>query len=174
MVLSEINLIKLSILPVFFLLLLSLSGCSADEEQNRLKIGDPAPTFQAQDINGKTIDLEAFHNQPVVLRFFYPNCQYCRADTAIFNDYYDRFKGKGLHIIYLNTSPNSEDLRQFVDDLHIKFPVIWDAKMKVANKYRVKMVPQAIVINPDHKIIAAILGGVGKEQLDSLLGKFLK
>jgi hypothetical protein len=46
--------------------------------------------------------------------------------------------------------------------------------MEIANKYRVKMVPQAIVLDPDHKIIAAILGGVSNEQLDNLLGKFLK
>ncbi len=166
---------RTAIIFIIAVALLSLAGCGTDDNSspNRLKIGDIAPGFNTRDINGKPIILENFANEPVVLRFFYPDCQYCRADTAIFNDYYKKFKDRGLHIIYLNTSPNSEDLRQFVDELHIKFPVIWDQKMEIANKYRVKMMPQAIVLNPDHKIIAAILGGVSKEQLDSLLSSFL-
>jgi peroxiredoxin len=167
-------LIKITLRSLLVVLFLSLTACSADKNGNRLKIGDSAPLFQTQDINGQTVNLASFLNQPVVLRFFYPNCQYCRADTSIFNKYYEKYKSKGLHIIYLNTAPKSDDLRQFVDDLHIEFTVIWDAKMEIANKYRVKMVPQAIVLNPGHKIIAAILGGVSKEQLDNLLGKFLK
>jgi len=166
--LSRSTLLLLIILPI-----LLLGGCGRNTAKN-LKVGDKAPEFSAKDLNGHTIDLKSYRGKPVILRFFQPNCQYCRADTAILNKYYGKFKDKGLNIVYLDTSPTSDDLKQFVDDLHIKFPVIWDTGMNIAHKYRVKIVPQTIILNPAHEITGAILGGVGKEQLDNLLGKYLK
>ncbi len=152
--------------------LLLFTSCSGNNHK-KLRMGDVAPPFTALDLQGQKIILNAYIGKPVVLRFFYPNCRYCRADTAVFNQYYREFKDQGLLIVYLDTAARGEDLRQFVDDLKIKFPVISDARKEVADKYRVNLVPQTIVLNPQHRIVAAILGGVSREQLDSLLGKFL-
>ncbi|MFW8602353.1 TlpA family protein disulfide reductase [Desulfobacterota bacterium M19] len=154
------------------LILILLTSCSGNDHQ-KLHIGDVAPPFTALDLQGRKIILNAYTGKPVVLRFFYPNCRYCRADTAVFNQYYREFKDQGLLIVYLDTAAKGEDLQKFVDDLKIKFPVISDARKEVADKYRVNLVPQTIVLSPQHRIIAAILGGVSREQLDSLLGKFL-
>lgn len=165
---SVCRLLILACLP-----LLLFTSCSSSKNNKKLRIGDVAPPFTALDLQGQKIILNAYIGKPVVLRFFYPNCRYCRADTAVFNQYYREFKDQGLLIVYLDTAARGEDLQKFVDDLKIKFPVISDARKEVADKYRVNLVPQTIVLSPQHRILAAILGGVSREQLDSLLGKFL-
>lgn len=149
-----------------------LFGCS-DDAVNPLKMGDPAPIFTVQDLQGEVVKLDTYQGRPVVIRFFLPDCKYCRADTAVFNEYYQKYRDKGLGVIYVNTSPTPDDVQQFVSDLAIAFPVVLDTERKIADQYRIQVVPQTVVLDPEHKIIGAILGGVSKEQLDSLLLQFL-
>jgi len=155
------------------LLLPAVAGCGR-ESKDVLQFGGQAPPFSASDLKGNTFDLSELKGKPVVLRFFVPNCKYCRSDTKIFNEYYKKYSGKGLKIIYINTDDNSDEANKFVDELGIVFPVILDGDRKIAALYRVKIVPQTIVLDPDHKIIGAILGGVSEAELDDLLLKFLQ
>jgi len=148
-------------------------GCGKDGAR-ALKMGDPAPAFSVQDLQGATVSLDKHQGKPVVLRFFLPDCKYCRADTAVFNEYYQTYRDMGLGVIYVNTAPKTDDVQQFVSELGIMFPVVLDPARKIADQYRIQVVPQTIVLDPAHKIVGAILGGVSKEQLDALLLPFVK
>ncbi|MDA8159545.1 MAG: TlpA disulfide reductase family protein [Desulfobacteraceae bacterium] len=150
-----------------------LAACGGGQDRP-LAIGETAPAFTAQDLRGQMVSLAASQGKPVILRFFLPDCKFCRADTPIFNQYYRDYRDKGLTILYINTEPKPGEVQKFADDLRIAFPVVLDPTRKIANRYRVRAVPQTVVLDPSHKVIGVILGGVSKEQLDELLGPFLK
>ncbi|MHB8791089.1 MAG: TlpA family protein disulfide reductase [Desulfobulbaceae bacterium] len=162
---------------VFRALLLSLivlAGCNADSPAS-LKIGDPAPPFTVQSLDGMSISLADYQGSPVVVRFILTDCKYCRADTPVLNDYYARYGAKGLRVLYVDTlGVERATLEAFVKELAIEFPVARDGGGKVAASYRIKALPQTIVLSPDHKIIAAILGGVSEPELNSLLSPYLQ
>jgi cytochrome c biogenesis protein CcmG, thiol:disulfide interchange protein DsbE len=151
----------------------ALTGCGEDTPK-ALRMGEEAPAFTAKDLHGREVSLATYAGKPVVLRFFLPDCKYCRADTAVFNDYYRDYKEKGLGVIYINTDPKPGEVQKFVDDLGISFPVVLDPDRKIADQFRVQVVPQTIILDPAHRVIGAILGGVSKEELDNLLLPFLK
>lgn len=153
---------------------LCLLAACGERQDKPLAIGETAPAFTAQDLHGQPVSLAASQGKPVILRFFLPDCKFCRADTPIFNQYYRDYQAKGLAVIYINTEPKPGEVQKFVDDLHIAFPVVLDSTRKIADRYRVRAVPQTVVLDPHHKVIGVILGGVSKEQLDELLGPFLK
>lgn len=150
-----------------------LTSCG-DGPPKVIRMGDQAPAFKANDLKGQAVALENHAGKPVVLRFFLPDCKYCRADTVVFNDYYQTYKDKGLGVIYINTDPKPGEVQKFVNELKITFPVVLDPDRKIADQYRVQVVPQTIVLDPAHRVIGAILGGVSKEELDKLLSPFLK
>ncbi len=150
-----------------------LTGCGADAPK-AIRMGDQAPSFKVTDLQNQVVSLESHAGKPVVLRFFQPDCKYCRADTAVFNEYYRTYKEKGLGLIYINTAPKPGEIQEFVNDLGIIFPVVLDPDRKIADQYRVQVVPQTILLDPTHRVIGAILGGVSKEELDNLLLPFLK
>lgn len=164
-------------LPTLLLVLLltTLLSCSSDKK-NILEIGDKAPDFTAKDLEQNSIRLSDWQGSPVILRFWSTDCKFCRADTPIFNRYFDKYKEKGLHVVYINTEENpQENVAQFVRDLEIGFPVVLDnGGDEIASLYRVKVVPQTIIINPQGVITAAILGGVGEAELEELVGKHFK
>jgi len=137
-------------------------------------VGDKAPEFRAESINGGVVSTKLAAGSPMILRFFDPYCRYCKADTVVFNDYYQRYKGVGLRVVYIDTDKDVETIKGFVKDLKIEFPVVVDKDGALAELFTIKVIPQTIVLDPSHKIIGALIGGVGAPELDDLLGKFLR
>lgn len=151
---------------------LVLNGCSGDNKK-AIRTGDTLPPFSATDLDGKAFSLASHKGSPVIVRFFLLNCPYCKADTPIFNKFYDKYRKKGLEIVYINNNgTNPEEVQKFADDLKIQFPVIFDQEGKIAKQYNIRAQPLALVLSPEHKLLAALLGGVSEAELNELLGQY--
>lgn len=151
---------------------LLFSACSG-EKFKKLEIGDKAPVFSLESLDGKTFNLADHKGSPVLLRFFLTDCTYCRADTPVFNDFYTRYRDKGLQVLYIDSlGIDRKVLETFARELGILFPVAPDKGGAVSAGYNVRALPQTIVLDPDHKIIAAILGGVSEAELARLLSPY--
>ncbi|MBU2538268.1 MAG: redoxin domain-containing protein [Proteobacteria bacterium] len=164
------------IIPVllFCTVLCVLAACSGENQAaKKLQIGDPAPEFSGTDLSGQPVSLAGYQGKPVVLRFWSTDCKFCRADTPIFNQYFEKYKDAGLRVVYVNRHSDEATVHQFVDDLDIVFPVLIDKDGMISARYNIKLEPQTIIISPDHKILAAILGGVSEAELKNLLGEYL-
>lgn len=149
------------------IVIIACSGC--DSAAKKLKIGDTAPEFSGTDLSGQPLSLAGYHGQPVILRFWSTDCKFCRADTPIFNQYFEKYKSKGLRVVYINRHSDEATVRQFVSELEIGFPVLIDKDGSISAKYNIKVEPQTIILSPDHKIVAAILGGVSEAEMKNIL-----
>lgn len=161
---------KILLLPLILFVTFT-AGCS--DKAKHLKIGDAAPLFSSTDIHGNPVSLAAMKSKTVVLRFFLPDCRYCKADTAAFNKIYHRYHDKGLEILYIAVSPDTDQVKAFDRDLKLPFPLIQDSNGKIAAKYLIKAVPQVLILSPDFKIKAVVMGGVSEEELDQLIAKYI-
>jgi len=162
--------------PVFFLIFLLLpmlfTACS-QEKGKKLEVGDSAPTFSLQDLEGNTFNLLDLKGSPVLLRFFLVDCKFCRADTPVFNEFYTQYHKKGLQVLYIDSlGIDKKVVETFVKELGIIFPVAQDKGGTVSSNYNVRALPQTIVLDPEHTIIAAILGGVSEPELTQLLSPY--
>ncbi|MFC1826492.1 peroxiredoxin family protein [Thermodesulfobacteriota bacterium] len=153
---------------------LLLNSCSGDKKK-AIRTGDTLSQFSGIDLEGKTFSLSSHKGSPVIVRFFLLNCPYCKADTPIFNKFYDKYQKKGLEIVYINNNgTNSEEVQNFADDLDIRFPVIFDPEGKISKQYNIKVQPLALVLSPEHKLLAALLGGVSEAELNELLDQYFQ
>ncbi|MFA7383903.1 MAG: TlpA disulfide reductase family protein [Desulfurivibrionaceae bacterium] len=165
---------KILLLFILGFVLLALVACSGDNQSARkMKIGDPAPEFSGTDLNGRPLSLAAYQGQPVILRFWSTECKFCRADTPIFNQYFEKYKDAGLRVVYINRQSDEATVRRFVADLDIGFPVLLDKDGAISARYNIKIEPQTIFISPDHRLLGAILGGVSEAELLKILGGYL-
>jgi len=153
---------------------LLLNGCSG-ENKKAIRTGDTLPSFSGTDLNGKSFSLASHKGNPVIMRFFLLNCPYCKADTPIFNKFYDKYRQKGLEIVYINNNgANSAEVQEFADDLNVNFPVIYDPEGKIAKQYNIKAQPLALILSPEQKLLAALLGGVSEAELNELLAQYFQ
>lgn len=153
-----------------------LIGCDQGGElpQTRLQLGDSAPDFAAKDLDGNVTVLSNLQKGPVILRFFETNCRFCKADTPVFNAFLKKHQDKGLTVLYIGSFyENDTSLQTFAEELAATFPVIADNSAKLANLYGIRAYPQTLFLSPDHKILAAVLGGVGEAEMIEILGKYL-
>lgn len=155
-------------------LAVALAGCNSSTSK-RLKIGDRAPEFGIADLQGREYSLDAWQGFPVILRFWDTECKFCRADTPIFNRYFDQYQKRGLKVLYVATSNETRQrVERYITDLDIGFPVALDRDGRMAADYQVTIVPQTIFISPDKTIITAVLGGVSEAELEEIIGSFLQ
>jgi peroxiredoxin len=153
---------------------LLLNSCSG-ESSKAIRVGDAIASFSGTDLAGKPFTLASHNGKPVIMRFFLLNCPYCKADTPIFNTFYNKYRQKGLEIVYINNNgTNAEEVKVFARELNIDFPVIFDQEGKIAKQYNVKVQPLTLVLSPEHKLLAALLGGVSEAELNELLGQYMQ
>ena len=158
-----------SMLAVLGLLILAMfTSCSRGEK--RLAVGDNGPDFALEDLDGHAVRLSALANRPVILRFFVTDCKFCRADTGVFSDYYRKHQAQGLEVIYITTTAERDKVQAFAKELRIPFPLAIDTVRKVSQAYNIKVEPQTVILDGEHRIKGAILGGVGEKELDEILG----
>jgi len=104
---------------------------------NKFQVGDPAPDFTLPAQTGKSVSLQDFRGQPVVL-YFYPkdDTPGCTAEACAFRDQYEMFQEAGA--IVLGVSADSVDSHQrFATKHQLPFILLSDTKNELRKRYQV-------------------------------------
>jgi len=80
---------------------------------DRIKVGDPAPSFTLFMANKDTVSLEQFKGSPVLLEFWEMTCLPCLKANPLFERLRQQHSESGLNVIAVTTTANEE-----MDDLH--------------------------------------------------------
>ncbi len=100
-----------------------------------LKVGDPAPAFEALDQDENTVKLSDFAGKKLVL-YFYPkdNTPGCTAQACNLRDNYDQLLKQGYEILGVSTdSPKSH--KKFIEKQNLPFSLLADTDKKVHEAY---------------------------------------
>ena len=99
--------------------------------------GKKAPAIKLKNQDGKTVSLNDFKDQNIVL-YFYPkyDTSGCTLEACNFRDEFPKF-GK-LDAVILGVSPDSvESHKKFADKFNLPFDLLSDDNKEVVNKYDV-------------------------------------
>jgi thiol-disulfide isomerase/thioredoxin len=97
--------------------------------------------------------------------FFFPTCPYCNAAFPEVQKVYDRYKGQGLSMVWINVLPDEEKLIAPWRDKHgYTVPVLLGSR-SVANDYKLRMTPTHFLLDPKGTVISSHAGyTAGDEQ----------
>lgn len=101
----------------------------------KLKVGDPAPAFEATDQDGNRRTLADFAGRKLIL-YFYPkdNTPGCTAEACSLRDGRDELRAMGFEIV--GVSPDSEKShRGFVEKQSLNFTLLSDPDHTIAEAY---------------------------------------
>ena len=82
---------------VFVTLLLTLAAAG----QQNLQVGQTAPDFAAQSLDGRTVNLKDLQGKVVVLTFWSTRCEICHNEIPKLNQVVERYKGKDVVFLAL-------------------------------------------------------------------------
>lgn len=123
----------------------------------------------------ETIRLSQFKGKPVLLYFWASWCVPCRLESPDLEKTYRTKKESGFTILAVNiTSQDSlQDVRAFVKEFGLTFPILLDETDSVSQLYRVRGLPTSIFIKPDGLIQRTFIGGMSNEQIEDFVTEIL-
>lgn len=122
--------------------------------QAAVKTQNIAPDFKLQDLGQKVFSLSSYRNkQPVFLFFWTTWCPFCRRGLRDLNDSYPELAQKGWEVLAIDTGEPAEKVKRFADSYSLKFNVLLDQDLTVANAYDVLGVPTYVLIDKGGLIV---------------------
>jgi peroxiredoxin len=125
------------------------------------RAGFLAPDFTLGALRGGEISLAELRGQSVVLNLWASWCPPCRAEMPALQNAYERYRGRGLEIIALNTTyqDNESAAAEFARELGLEFPILLDRTGLVSNLYHLRALPTTFFIDREGVIQKVIIGG---------------
>ena len=110
----------------------------------------------------KTLSLDDFTGQAVVINIWGQWCGPCRAETTQLQKVYDTTHGSGVALLGIDVRDNNRDAaRDFVVDRKITYPSIYDPAMRTmiafGGKYPTTVIPSTLVLDRQHRVAAVFL-----------------
>jgi peroxiredoxin len=140
-----------------------------------LTVGDSAPDFTLQTMNGSRFSLqEALRKGPVVLAFFKISCPVCQFAFPYLEKLYTSYRSNTVTLVGVSQD-GKKDTERFVREYGITFPVLLDDPQNypVSNAYGLTNVPSIFWVEPGGEIQVSSVGWDRKEieRISSLMSE---
>lgn len=134
-------------------------GNEASSQDNTLKtqallpigpnVGNRAPDFTLQTVDGKEVSLKSLRGKKVVINFWATWCGPCVGELPYFQDITRTWKENELVILAINLEENVSTVRNFLAGERFTFPVLLDTEGAVGKRYNVSSIPRTFFIDRD-------------------------
>ena len=123
-----------------------------------LKVGKKAPDFTLPSADGGELSLHDFARRKLLLVFTQAGCGPCHDIAPELN----RVQAKGEHQVLVVNNGEPAETREWVAEVHARFPVLMQEKFSLSKRYEIFATPFAFLI--DEQGIIASNGIVGSAQ----------
>jgi peroxiredoxin Q/BCP len=122
-----------------FLLFVSFASAQSDSAKtHELKVGMAAPNFTLHDAFGHSYKLSSYKGKMPVVVYFYPKAgtSGCTKEACGIRDDWSSFKKDKVQVLGISVD-QKDDIKKFVSDYKLNFPLLSDADKKVSKDYGV-------------------------------------
>ncbi len=113
-----------------------------------LNVGSISPPFELPDLDGKTVDLQDYlGNNVVVLSFFASWSKSCQQEIIFLEELSKKYNQNNLKIIAISYDRKLEDLKSFVSENNLSIKILLDKKLKTLKDYRILIIPTLFLID---------------------------
>ncbi|HEX9177241.1 MAG TPA: TlpA disulfide reductase family protein [Mycobacterium sp.] len=118
----------------------------------------------------KTLSLDDFRGQVVVVNIWGQWCGPCRAEITELQQVYDDTHREGVAFLGIDVRDNNRDAaRDFVVDRKVTYPSIYDPAMRTmiafGGKFPTTVIPSTLVLDRQHRVAAVFLRELLAEDL---------
>jgi thiol-disulfide isomerase/thioredoxin len=122
----------------------------------------------------KTVSLDDFKGDVVVVNVWGQWCGPCRSETRELQKVYDATKAKGVAFLGIDVRDNNrQSAVDFVTDRKVTYPSIYDPAMRTmiafGGKYPTTVIPSTVVLDRQHRVAAVFLRELLAEDLQPIV-----
>jgi cytochrome c biogenesis protein CcmG, thiol:disulfide interchange protein DsbE len=140
------------------------------------KVGQLAPDFTLNDLDGKPVRLSDLKGKAVFVNFFATWCQDCRTEMPDIEKTWQAYKDKGVVVLAVDLANQDElgDVNLFVKEFGLTMPVLRDETGSVISQYRVNVIPVSYFVNRQGVLAAVQIGAMSRQTMEQRLTKLLQ
>lgn len=136
------------VIMIAFSIVFILSGCSSAKEKG----GEPAFTFNANDIQGNSISLK--DESPTLMYFMASWCATCIGGENVLKEVQELYPKVQLITIDVDpTTDTVESLTEFQKAYGGNWPHVLDEGQKISKGYSIKQLEEMIVVDENQEIV---------------------
>jgi len=106
-----------------------------------------APDFTLKSNQHKNLRLNELKGQVVMINFWASWCGPCRQEMPLMQEIYDKYKKLGFTIWAVNVDEDPALADEFLQDVNVAFPILYDTENKVSVLYDIEAMPTSIMID---------------------------
>ncbi|OAB41051.1 TlpA family protein disulfide reductase [Paenibacillus antarcticus] len=135
--------------------------------------GNMAPDFNLLSLDEKNVKLSDFTGKKVILNFWGTWCPPCRVEMPHMEKMYNH-DGDNVVVLSVNltqTEKSESDVKAFVEDFGLTFPVVMDTDGDVASTYQISAYPTSYFIDSQGIIREIFKGAINDEMMEKAISK---
>lgn len=114
--------------------------------------GQQAPDFALKSSNGDNLRLSEYRGDVVMINFWATWCGPCRQEMPLLDELYQRYERVGFSLLGVNIDDDSRRAMQMIEELGVKFPVLFDARKEVSELYEVEAMPVTVLVDREGNV----------------------
>jgi peroxiredoxin len=122
------------------------------------EVGMHGPDFTLETLDGSTMTLSDYAGQIVVLHFFSAHCRPCIIEMPLVQEIYTKWSERGLVLLAITSETDQAELKEFVAEHGLTFPILIDGLETVNEAYLVPFTPYTLFLD-EHGVLREIKEG---------------
>lgn len=144
------------------------TGIAVSDDQTGIALGDRAPDFKLQTMDGEEVNLSDYKGKKVFLNFWATWCPPCKAEMPHMQAFYEE-QPEDVEILAVNLEESTEKAADFAKQYELTFPILMDADGTIAETYEVYTIPTTYVLNEDGTVHQKIVGPMDEPMMQELI-----
>ncbi|MBN8550492.1 MAG: TlpA family protein disulfide reductase [Deltaproteobacteria bacterium] len=142
------------LVPAVLFLRLELPGLFSNGKD--ILPGAVAPTFSLPDSSGHMRSLQDYlsKNKFVMLHFWATWCPTCNEEMPEVVELYRQLHASGVEFVAVSVDHDPAELRAYVNQHGLEFPVLSDSANTVMDQYNVSYLPTTFLLGSDGRVVA--------------------